>query len=229
MLIKNPQPHRSRMSSLIGALSGLVLVAAVLVVALTLGSRLLANPFRTTQIDRSMPPVLLELRDLADFHSAQGQFSVTIDVENDVAWMPSWIAGERVQFAAVGTVDAVVDLRRLTDASFEVNDKARSVVVTLGAVRLDEPVIDLEASHVMNRDRGMLDRLGGVFTDSPTTEASLYALAEDKIATAAAATDLIARAEQNTATTIGAMLEALGYERVEVRFEPATAEPAPSA
>lgn len=118
----------------------------------------------------------------------------------------------------VGTVDAVVDFRSLVGASFQVNEKARSIVVELAPVRLGEPVIDLDASHVMNRDRGLLDRIGGVLEDSPTSEAWLYTLAEEKIAAAAAATDLVALAEQNTTRTVTAMLQALGYDQVEVRF-----------
>ena len=51
--------------------------------------------------------------------------------------------------------------------------------VTLGPIRLSDPSIDVEVSHVMNRDRGLLDRVGGVFSDSPTSEADLYGLATE--------------------------------------------------
>lgn len=217
MLMKNPRP--SHLTEVIRSLTGLLVVVAVLGVAGIVGWRLLDQPFQTTQVDRSTPPVLLELRDLAEFHAAQGQYEVTIDIEQDVKWVPDWIAGERVQFVAVGTVDAVVDFGRLTEASFQVDGLAKAVVVTLEPVRLAAPVLDLETSHVMNRDRGLIDRLGGVFDDSPTTEQWLYSLAEDKLAAAADATELAARAEQNTAATVTAMLQALGFDRVEVRFE----------
>lgn len=220
MLMKNPRP--SHLTETVRSLTGLLVVVAMLVAVLgvagIVGWRLLDDPFRTTQVDHSTPPVLLELRDLAEFHAAQGQYEVTIDIEQDVKWVPAWIAGERVQFVAVGTVDAVVDFGRLTETSFVVDDLTKSVVVTLEPVRLAAPVLDLETSHVMNRDRGLLDRVGGIFDDSPTTEQWLYALAEDKLAAAADATELAARAEQNTASTVTAMLQALGFDRVDVRF-----------
>ena len=46
-------------------------------------------------------------------------------------------------------------------------------------------MLDHEQSHVMNRDRGLLNRLGGIFNDNPTSEASLYKAAMDKMADAA--------------------------------------------
>ncbi len=227
MLMKNPRPSAGRtpVRSAIGTVVGLTLVAGLIAVAAVVGFRLFDSPFSTTEVDHSAPPVLLELRDLASFHAAQGQFEVTVDVEQDVKWVPSFLAGERVQFVSVGTVDAIVDFSTLTESSFVVDETADSVTVTLSPVRLQDPVIDLETSHVMNRDRGLLDRLGGVFTDSPTSEAELYELATDKIAAAADATELADRAEQNVRATVTAMLQAVGFDRVVVRFEPAAAGP----
>lgn len=219
MLMKNPASVGNPVTRAIRSVVGLAVVVAAIAGAVVVGWRLFDRPFATTQVDRSTPPVLLELRDLAEFHAAQGQYEVTVDVEQDVNWVPSWLAGERVQFVAVGTVDAIVDFRRINESSFRVDEATNSVVVTLEPVRLSDPVIDLDISHVMNRDRGLLDRLGGVFTDSPTTEAWLYGLAEDKIARAAEATELADRARTNATVTLTAMLQALGFERVEVRFQ----------
>jgi hypothetical protein len=223
MLMKNPQPGRAR--SAIATAVGLLVILAMVGLAGVLGYRLLDNPFSTTEVDHSAPPVLLQLRDMAEFHAAQGQFEVTVDVEDDVKWMPAFLAGERVQFVSVGTVDAIVDFSGLNEGSIRVDEDARSVVVTLGPVRLAPPVIDLEASHVMNRDRGLLDRLGGVFTDSPTSESELYALAEGKIAAAAQATALDERAMTNTTAMLTTMLQALGYDQVEIRYQVSSAGP----
>ncbi len=217
MLMKNPRPAPVR--SAIAAMLTLLAVVVAVGAAVAVGYRLLDNPFSTSDVDHSAPPVLLELRDLAEFHAAQGQFEVTVDLEQDVKWVPSFLAGERVQFIAVGTVDAIVDFSTLTEGSFTVGEATNSVQVTLGPVRLSDPVIDLEASHVMNRDRGLLDRLGGVFSDSPTSEADLYGLATDKIATAAAATQLEDRARDNVTATVTALLKAVGFDQVDVRFQ----------
>lgn len=212
------QSSRRRGPGLVVGLAAGALIAGAVAVGLQLG-----NPFGTRTVDHSAPPVILDLRDLADHHAAQGQFEVTIDQEKDVQWVPSVIAGERTQFVAVATVDAVVDFTSLSDGAVQVSDDGSSVVVTLPPAYLTDPVFDRELSHVMNRDRGLLDRVGGMFSDNPTSEEGLYEAADEKIAAAAAATDLTARAEANTAAMLEAMLHSMGFEQVEIRFQESSA------
>ena len=68
-------------------LGGVALVAGI-AVAGVVGFQLLDSPFTTTTKDHSPPPVLTELRDLSDFHAAQAQFEVTLDLEKDVKYVP---------------------------------------------------------------------------------------------------------------------------------------------
>jgi hypothetical protein len=154
-------------------LGGVALVAG-LVVAGVVGFQLLHSPFSTVTKDHSPPPVLIELRDLSDFHAAQAQFEVTLDLEKDVKYVPSAIAGERVQFVGIGTVDAVVDFSSIGAGAVKVGDNNKSVVVTLPSAYAMTPVLDHKQSHVMNRDRGLINRVVGIFNDNPTSEDSLY-------------------------------------------------------
>ncbi len=212
--------QRRRYSSVVtGGLVAVGLVTAAVVV----GIQLLGNPFTTEEVDRSLPPVVVELKDLAEYHAAQGQFEVTIDEEQDVQWLPSALAGERVQYAALGTVDAVVDFTNLPDGAVQVSDDRKGVVVTLPPAVLMDPVLDTEHSHVMNRDRGILNRISGLFSDNPTSEHDLELAAEGKLSAAAAATDLQDRAEENTTSMLTTMFRTAGFERVEVRFQQSTA------
>jgi hypothetical protein len=209
------QANKRRFPSTLAA--GLVVVGLLAVAAMVV-VQLLGSPFTTKTVDRSLPPVLVDLRDLSEYHAAQAQFEVTIDQEHDVQWMPAALAGERVQFAALGTVDAVVDFTHLTDGAVAVSDDGKSVVVTVPHATLSEPVLDHEASHVMNRDRGLLNRLGGVFSDNPTSEQDLYDAAGAKMAAAADATDLRQRADDNAVAMLTTLLRSLGFENVQVRF-----------
>lgn len=192
--------------------------AGLLVAAAVMAVQLLGNPFATKTVDRSLPPLLVELRDLADYHAAQGQFEVTVDREDDVALLPSVIAGERVQYAALGSVDAVVDFSGLTEAGISMAADGGAVSITLPQPVLGEPVLDLQNSHVMNRDRGVLNRIGGLFSDSPTSEHALQAAAVEKIAAAAEASGLRDRARESTRTMLTAMLGVLGFDDVTVTF-----------
>jgi hypothetical protein len=182
-------------------------------------------PFQTTEKDHSPPPILAELRELSDLHAAQAQFEVIVDQEKDVRFVPSAIAGERVQYVAVGSVDAVVDLSRLPTDAVRYDAETDSAVVYLPRPVIAEPVLDLDQSHVMNRDRGILTRLGGVLSDSPTSELGLQEAAQDKMAEAAASTELVATAEEHAESLLEPLVRQLGVKTVEVRFYDGDAPP----
>lgn len=202
---------------------GALAILGGLIAAGVIGFQLLHSPFTTVTKDHSPPPVLTELRDLSDFHAAQAQFEVTLDLEKDVKWVPSAIAGERVQFLGVGTVDAVVDFSTLGAGAVQISDDAKSVVVTLPGVYANAPVLDHQQSHVMNRDRGLLNRISGMFNDNPTSEDALYEAAMNKMADAASQTDLIQRAQEHTTFVLTGMLKTMGFEQIDVRFQVSTA------
>lgn len=199
-------------------ITGLVLIVALLTGAALVAGSLLGAPFTTNTVDHSPPTVIVDLRDLAEYHAAQGQFEVVIDQEDDVQWMPSALAGERVQFVGVGTVNAVVDFSTLPTTAVVVSEDGKGVTVTLPRPQLQAPVIDHDQSHVMNRDRGLFNRIGGVFSDNPTSEAELYEAASGKMAAAAETTDLLQRAEDNVKSMLNTLLRSLGFERVDIRF-----------
>ncbi|MBA3605932.1 MAG: DUF4230 domain-containing protein, partial [Acidimicrobiia bacterium] len=70
----------------------------------------------------------------------------------------------------------------------------------------------------MNRDRGLLNRVGGIFSDNPTSENDLLQAAQAKMADAAARTGLIEKAEQQAEELFEPMIRNLGVDIVEVRF-----------
>lgn len=213
------QNRRRRFPSFV---TGLLLIVCLAAAAVFVAGRLLTSPFTTTTVDHSPPPVLVNLRDLSEYHAAQAQFEVTIDQEHDVAWLPSALAGDRVQFVGIGTVDGVVDFSKLSGGAVVVSHDGSSVVVTLPAASLGDPVLDHDQSHVMNRDRGLFNRIGGVFSDNPTSEDGLYDAAIKKMAAAAEATDLLQRTEDNTKLMLYTLFRSLGYLHVDVRFQAAT-------
>ena len=93
-----------------------------------------------------------------------------------------------------------------------------SVTVLLPPARLADPVVDHEASGVLDRDRGVLDRVGGVFSDAPTSDKDLYLEAERRLAAAAADSDLLETGQSNAAATVEQLLRDAGVERVRVIF-----------
>ncbi len=177
------------------------------------------NPFDQEVVDRSTPPLLLALEDLHEYHAATGTFQVVIDLERDTRYVPSVISGERTTFLATGTVDAYVDFTDLGAQRVQTSPDRREVTITLPAPRLGEASVDPDASRVLDRDRGLLDRVGGMFSDNPSAEGELYALAEERLAGAATGSDLLDRAEDNTREMLTALARSLGYDEVTVTFD----------
>ncbi|MDP8937654.1 MAG: DUF4230 domain-containing protein [Actinomycetota bacterium] len=183
----------------------------------------LPNPFATDTVDRSQPALLQSLEDLSRYQAARANFEVIVDSEKDARFMPSVIRGERTLFVGSGSVEAFVDFSGLDERSIRVSDDRRSVEVTVPAPTLSEPRVDPGQSRVVSRDRGVLDRVGSVFSDSPTSDRPLFLAAEDKMRTAAAASDLRTRAEQNTRQMLEGTLRSLGFTTVTVTFAPSPA------
>lgn len=202
-------------------LVGIVLVAVVGLAVWTVRSLpSLLNPFdgEAEQVDRSGAAVLRSIEDLSDYRAATGHFEVVVDLEEDAAGLPSFIRGERTLFVAVGTVDASVDFSGLGEDAVEISEDRRSVSLRLPEAELSDAAIDPEQSYVVARQRGLVDRLGGVFEDEPTSERQLYILAEQKLEAAATQGSLTATAEQNTRAMLDALLRSLGFTEVSVEF-----------
>ena len=179
-----------------------------------------SNPLGTKTVDRSQPALLQALEDLSEYRAASGNFQVIVDLEKDAKFIPAFIRGQRTPFVGAGSVDAVVDFSGLDQRAITVSDDRRSVTIAVPQPRLTEATVNPDQSHVVSRERGLLDRIGGVFSDSPTSERQLYLLAEDRMEVAARESDLIRRAEQNTTAMLQTMVRSLGFEGVTVAFQP---------
>jgi hypothetical protein len=211
-------PPRRRRWSLrgIGIFAGLAALAvAVIVLANAIGGLFNVSLFGTTKVDRSAPVVLKQLRDVSTYTAATGEFESTVDIENDWNWLPSFLGGERAIFVGVGTVDAQVDFSQLTKDAIVVGEDG-TVMVTLPQPTLGKAHVDPERSHVANRDRGLINRIEGMFKDNPTSEQELYVTAQQRIAKAARGSEMRARAERNTEAMLKGLMGKLGFEQVNV-------------
>lgn len=201
----------------IGIIAALAAIAvAVVFLAKAIGG-FDVSLFGTTKVDRSAPVVLKQLRDVSTYTAATGEFEATVDIEDDVSMLPSFIAGERTIFIGVGSVDAQVDFGALSKDAVAVGQDG-AVTVTLPAPTLAKPVVDPARSHVANRDRGLVNRVADVFKDNPTSERELYLTTQKRLAKAAKGSELAARAEANTRQMLQGLLGKLGFDQVNVVF-----------
>ncbi|MFE9380772.1 DUF4230 domain-containing protein [Streptomyces sp. NPDC006855] len=201
-----------------------VLGAAAAVLALLFaGSRLSLLPglddfFDEETRDRSGPAVLKSIQDMSSYKAASGNFQVVVDLEKDTKFVPDVLRGTRTLFVGAGTVDASVDLGKVTEGGVVVDEDRTTADIRLPRAVLGDPALDPDRSYVVSKQRGLLDRLGDLFSDNPGSEQAVNKLAVRHIAEAAKESGLTARAEKNTADMLKGLLGSLGFERVTVHY-----------
>jgi hypothetical protein len=176
------------------------------------------NPFRAQTVDRSGPAVLKSIQDLHSYHAATGNFQQIVDLQKDTP-LPDEVLGTRTLFVAYGTVDATVDFSTVGSGAVKVSDDRRSATITLPRPRLSEARIDPTKSYVYDRNEGVFNKIGDIFSSNDNNQQELYLAAQQKItASAQQGSGLVARARENTRAMLQSMLRALGFTTVAVNF-----------
>ncbi|MTE18012.1 DUF4230 domain-containing protein [Streptomyces sp. TRM43335] len=178
----------------------------------------LENPFATRTEDRTGPAVLESLRDMSRYEGASGTFQVVVDLEKDAKFLPDAVRGSRTLFVGTGSVGAYVDLGGLDEDAVTVTEDRAGATVRLPRARLEKPALDVEGSYAVTKERGLLDRLGDVFSDNPGDEREVHRIAVERIGAAAEESGLVERAERNTREMLENLLRSLGFEEVSVSF-----------
>ncbi|WP_432136393.1 DUF4230 domain-containing protein [Streptomyces sp. bgisy154] len=208
-----------RMPGWAKALTTVVVVLAVLFAGLRLAVLPgLRGLFGTETHDRSGPALLESIQDMSRYQAASGNFQVVVDLEKDARFLPDAIRGTRTLYVGAGTVNAYVDLGALGERDVTVDEDRTSATVRLPHARLDKPALDLDHSYAVSKQRGLLDRLGDLFSGNPNSEQAVQRLAVRHIAEAAEDSGLTARAESNTTGMLRGLLHSLGFEDVRVAY-----------
>lgn len=179
----------------------------------------LPNPVETQRTVVEAPAVLRQMDDLAAFTAARSQYQVVVELEESHGILPTMVAGQSATLLATGEVEASVDFSDLGPDRVRIGADGTTATITLPEPQLSEARIDFDASRVVARERGAVDRLVGVFDDNTLSETELYALASDQIERAAADSALAVHAERNTRAMLTELLAPVGVERVYLTFE----------
>lgn len=219
-VVPEPKTAEVRVNRRRGLRNSVLLAIAVIAVLLAVQALDLMpgwlNPFGVETKDRSGPVVLKSIRDLSRYEAATGSFQVVIDLEKDAKFLPSSVRGQRTLFVGNGSVDAYVDFGKLASGAVTV-DKDRTVAtVTLPRSQLEATNLDPKRSYVFATQRGLIDRVGGIFSDNPNSQQQMYVLAAQKIQAAATQSGLRERADQNTRLMLQSLLRSLGFKTVTV-------------
>ncbi|GGS43083.1 DUF4230 domain-containing protein [Streptomyces griseoviridis] len=200
-----------------------VAAVALVLVVLFAGLRLSVIPglkglFGSETHDRSGPALLESVQDLSRYEAASGNFQVVVDLEKDTRFLPDAVRGSRTLYVGAGTVDAYVDLGKVGRDDVTVDEDRTSATLRLPHAALGAPALDPERSYAVSKQRGLLDRLGDLFSDNPNGEQAVQKLAVRHIAEAAKESGLTERAESNTKEMLQNLLRSLGFKEVRVTF-----------
>ncbi|MFJ3906041.1 DUF4230 domain-containing protein [Streptomyces sp. NPDC090025] len=197
-------------------------VLLALAVVLMLVGQVLRLPgldvFGTEAKDRSGPAVLKSVQDMNRHEGAAGTYQVVVDLEQDARFLPDAIRGTRTLYVATGDVSAYVEFGGLGKDAVTVDAKRTTATLRLPHARLSSASLAPERSYAVSKQRGLLDRLGDLFSDNPANEHAVNVLAARHIGDAARESDLVSRAERNTTAMLQGLLLALGFERVTVTY-----------
>ncbi|MGW2046346.1 DUF4230 domain-containing protein [Streptomyces sp. NPDC001858] len=221
---KDTKPSQRRLGRMPGWAKVLTAVVVVLVVMFA-GIRLSLLPglrdfFGTETHDRSGPALLQSIQDMSRYDAASGNFQVVVDLEKDAKYLPDALRGTRTLYVGAGTVDAFVDLGKVGDKDVTVDADRTSATLRLPHAQLGTPALDPERSYAVSKQRGLLDRLGDLFSDNPNGEQAVQKLAVRHIGDAAKESELTARAESNTTDMLQGLLHSLGFKEVKVAYGP---------
>ncbi|MEU6478763.1 DUF4230 domain-containing protein [Streptomyces sp. NPDC047017] len=214
------RPSR-RVPGWVKAVTAVVLVLAVLFAGIGLAVLPgIKDLFGTETHDRTGPALLKSVQDLHRYEAAVGTFQVVVDLEKDAKFLPDAIRGTRTLYVGTGTVDAYVDLGAVGDRDVTVNGDRTSATLRLPHARLGKAALDPDHSYAVAKQRGLLDRLGDLFSDNPDSEHAVQQLAVRHIGDAAKDSELTARAETNTTAMLQGLLTSLGFREVHVVYGP---------
>jgi hypothetical protein len=192
--------------------------ATTVVVALLIGSLSSINPFATHTTEHPSSVVLAQMHDLSTYEAATGRFQTLVDQDRTSSVLPEWASGEHVVLSAEGDVEATVDMTHAAE-SMQLSADGKSATVHLPAPQLTQPRLDPSSTRIIDRDTGLLDRVGNAVTDSSSDDAPLYQSASNKLEAAAAQSNLADVAKANTEKYVTDMLQKSGVEHVTVVFD----------
>ncbi|MFI6932184.1 DUF4230 domain-containing protein [Streptomyces sp. NPDC050287] len=208
-----------RMPGWAKAVSAVVLVLVVFFAGIRLSVLPgLKDLFGTQTHDRSGPALLQSIQDISRYDAASGNFQVVVDLEKDTKFLPDAIRGSRTLYVGAGSVDAYVDLGKVGENDVTVNDARTSATLRLPHAQLGKAALDADRSYAVSKQRGLLDRLGDLFSDNPNSEQAVQKLAVRHITEAAKESELTRRAETNTTTMLRGLLGSLGFKEVQVSY-----------
>jgi hypothetical protein len=163
----------------------------------------------TTVINVNQPTVVRQIQQLQRLETVSYTMDKIISGERNNAYLPKFLAGDRLLLVVHGDVIAGVDLGKVQPA--DVSVRGRTISLRIPSAEIFTTRIDNTRTRVYSRDTGLFS------TADPNLESEVREEAERQLQQAALQDGVLKTADQNARTTLSRMLTGLGFEQVEFR------------
>ena len=163
---------------------------------------------RPLRFDVSSPTVVEKIRQLSRLETVEYSLDKIVEGERQSAYLPNFLAGDKLLLVAHGEVIAGIDLGQF---------KAGDVVVNGDTVHVRLPAAQILTTRIDNGRTRVYSRTTGLLVQSdPNLESEVRQTAEQQIAQAALEDGILEKARQNARTSVTALLYGLGFRTVDV-------------
>jgi hypothetical protein len=199
------------LGTVLGALLTLVFIAALVWMASGFGLFHLMSMLRggKTLINVDQPTVVRQIQQLQRLETVSYTMDKIISGEHANAYLPKFLAGDRLLLVVHGEVVAGINLANLHPGDVQI--QGQRVSIHLPAAELFSTRIDNARSKVYSRDTGLFS------SPDPNLESQVREEAERQLQQAALQDGILKTAADNARSTVSSMLKGLGFHEVDIR------------
>lgn len=161
----------------------------------------------------SAPDVVEKIERLNRLETVVYSLDTVVEGEESNAVLPDALAGDKLLMIVHGQTIAGVDLSKLNPENVQISEgpNGRSIRLTLPASQLFSTTLDEAKSRVYARDTGLFVRA------DPNLETMVRQKAQSQLQEASLSDGILDAAAKNARAEVTAMLQGLGFSRVDVR------------
>jgi hypothetical protein len=199
------------LGALLGALLTVILLGAVVWFSTGLGLLHLIGLLRggRTLFNVDQPTVVHQIQELQRLETVRYTMDKIISGEHDNAYLPKFLAGDRLLLVVHGEVVGGINLAGLQPGDVLV--QGQKVSIHLPAAEVLGTRIDNAKTRVYSRDTGLFS------SPDPNLESEVRQEAERQLQQAALQDGILKIAADNARSTIASMLKGLGFREVDIR------------
>jgi hypothetical protein len=191
-----------------GAVLTVILVGTLVWLSTGLGLLHLLRGGRT-QINVDQPTVVRQIQQLRRLETLSYTMDKIISGEHANAYLPKFLAGDRLLLVVHGEVVAGIDLAGLQPG--DVSIRGQKASIHLPAAEVFSTRIDNARTKVYSRDTGLFS------SPDPNLESEVREVAERQLQQAALQDGILKSAADNARSTISSMLQGFGFHEVDIR------------